>query len=96
MYMLLEFDDGSTGPVAEAWVDGASAWWPPYATKQDLIKSLKTRETPQPDRGWTRHSICRVLYNSGNLKIQKETCRLSKNKFSHQTHDNKSIKHYRY
>lgn len=68
MYSLVEFlKEKSTGPVAKEWLDGAFAWWPPYNNKAALLRSVKAREAPQPDRGWVRHEV-RVLYESGNLK----------------------------
>ena len=67
MYSLVEFlKEGSTGPVAKEWLDGGFAWWPPYNNKAALLRSIKAREAPQPDRGWVRHEV-RVLYESGNL-----------------------------
>ena len=68
MYSLVEFlKEQSTAPVAKEWLDGAFAWWPPYHCKKALLRSIKAREAPQPEKGWARHEV-RVLYESGNLK----------------------------
>lgn len=77
MYQLVEFvTDKSTGTVAKDWVEGDKAWWPPNEDWDKIIRSVKSCKTPKPDQGWKQHPVC-VLYESGNLKMQKYMCRLS-------------------
>ncbi|RXN11381.1 hypothetical protein ROHU_037302 [Labeo rohita] len=64
MFLIMEFEgEGTTGPVAKTWYADGYSWWPPYKDLDKLLKSVRTMETPQPEKGWTRHRA-RILHES--------------------------------
>ncbi len=64
MYLIVEFvREGSTGPVAKSWYSDGHSWWPPYKELDRLLKSVRSMEAPQPDKGWTKHQA-RILHES--------------------------------
>ncbi|RXN08114.1 hypothetical protein ROHU_035396 [Labeo rohita] len=64
MFLIVEFEgEGTTGPVAKTWYADGYSWWPPYKDLDKLLKSVRTMETPQPEKGWTRHRA-RILHES--------------------------------
>ncbi|XP_048010323.1 uncharacterized protein LOC125262131 [Megalobrama amblycephala] len=67
MYLIVEFEgEGTTGPVAKSWYADGYSWWPPYKDIDRLLKSVKIMETPQPEKGWTRHKT-RILHESASF-----------------------------
>ncbi|XP_066523425.1 uncharacterized protein [Hoplias malabaricus] len=67
MYLLVEFtEEGTTSPLPKDWVINDLAWWPPYKDQSTFLRSIKNREIPKPDKGWTQHQV-RVLYESDKL-----------------------------
>lgn len=68
MYLIVEFEgEGTTGPAAKSWYADGYSWWPPYKDLDRLLKSVRTMEAPQPEKGWTRHRA-RILHESGKSK----------------------------
>ncbi|XP_062846254.1 uncharacterized protein LOC134326808 isoform X4 [Trichomycterus rosablanca] len=64
MYLIVEFvGEEQTGPVAKSWYEDGFSWWPPYKDENRLLKSFRKSEVPQPDKGWSKHSV-RILYES--------------------------------
>ncbi|XP_062849582.1 uncharacterized protein LOC134311861 [Trichomycterus rosablanca] len=64
MYLIVEFvGEEQTGPVAKSWYKDGFSWWPPYKDENRLLKSVRKSEVPQPDKGWSKHSV-RILYES--------------------------------
>ncbi|KAL1277846.1 hypothetical protein QQF64_024519 [Cirrhinus molitorella] len=64
MYLIVEFiGEGSTGPVAKSWYTDGYSWWPPYKDLDRLLKSVRLMESPQKDKGWTKHQA-RILHES--------------------------------
>ncbi|XP_066499331.1 uncharacterized protein [Hoplias malabaricus] len=67
MYLLVEFtEEGTTSPLPKDWVINDLAWWPSYKDQSTFLRSIKNREIPKPDKGWTQHQV-RVLYESDKL-----------------------------
>ncbi|XP_067299357.1 uncharacterized protein [Pseudorasbora parva] len=67
MYLIVEFEgEGTTGPVAKSWYEGGYSWWPPYKDRDRMLKSVRTLEPPQPEKGWTRHRA-RILHESASF-----------------------------
>ncbi|CAM4536092.1 unnamed protein product [Leuciscus chuanchicus] len=46
--------------------DGYS-WCPPYKDLERVLKSVRTMEEPQPEKGWTRHRT-RILHGSASFQ----------------------------
>ncbi|XP_073727164.1 uncharacterized protein [Misgurnus anguillicaudatus] len=68
MYLIVEFiEEGTTGPIAQPWISDGLAWWPPYKDLDRLLRSVRTMETPQPEKGWTKHQA-RILYESASFE----------------------------
>ncbi|CAM4571801.1 unnamed protein product [Leuciscus chuanchicus] len=66
-YLIVEFEgEGTTGPIAKSWYADGYSWWPPYKDLDRVLKSVRTMEEPQPEKGWTRHRT-RILH-------EKKTC----------------------
>lgn len=69
MYLIVEFEgEGTTGPIAKSWYADGYSWWPPYKDLDRVLKSVRTMEEPQPEKGWTRHRT-RILHESGKSKL---------------------------
>ncbi|XP_059408194.1 uncharacterized protein LOC132142394 isoform X2 [Carassius carassius] len=68
MYLIVEFEgEGTTGPAAKSWYADGYSWWPPYKDLDRLLKSVRTMEAPQPEKGWTRHRA-RILHESASFQ----------------------------
>ncbi|CAM4300960.1 unnamed protein product [Leuciscus chuanchicus] len=68
MYLIVEFEgEGTTGPIAKSWYADGYSWWPPYKDLGRVLKSVRTMEEPQPEKGWTRHRT-RILHESASFQ----------------------------
>ncbi|CAM4487369.1 unnamed protein product [Leuciscus chuanchicus] len=66
--LSVEFEgEGTTGPIAKSWYADGYSWWPPYKDLDRVLKSVRTMEEPQPEKGWTCHRT-RILHESASFQ----------------------------